>query len=105
MTESYKGRFGEHLIENFFDSNFSRIFSFPNPKTKENAQVADVLIWIVLLIEVKTRDEKLGSASIEHWISDRIETAVGQIVRNYNRIKTNDQIFLNNSFYHTQLFY
>lgn len=106
MTESYKGRFGEQLIENFFDCYFSRIFSFPNPKTKTNAQVGDVLVWTnrkVLLVEVKTRDEELGNQSIEYWIFNRIKKAVKQITNNYNRIKVNDDIFLNNSFYHTQL--
>ena len=61
------GSYGEKLVENFFDSKFSTSFSFPNPKTKDNAQITDVLIWmnrVVLLIEVKTRNQCEGTASI-----------------------------------------
>ena len=73
--EENKGTWGERLIENFFDSNYSSIFSFPNPKTKDNAQVTDVLIWlnrVILLIEVKTRDEAESTTSIGSWARNRI---------------------------------
>lgn len=99
-----KGTAGERLVENFFDKNFSRVFSFPNAKTKDNAQVADVLVWlnrIVILIEVKTRDE--GTASIEDWTKGRIQHGITQLRTNFQRIKSKEQIFLNNSCYHTQL--
>ncbi len=59
-TSPSKGEVGEKLVSNFFDRNFSKIFSFPNPKTKKNEEIADVLIWLnrtVFLIEVKTRSD------------------------------------------------
>jgi hypothetical protein len=58
MADIGKGTLGEKLIANFFDTHSSRLFSFPNPKTNSNAEVADVLVWwnhAVLLVEVKTR--------------------------------------------------
>lgn len=100
------GSYGEKLIENFFDSKFSKIFSFPNPKTKDNAQITDVLIWmnkVVLLIEVKTRDQSEGMASIDSWARSRIKKAINQLEKGYNRIKSKEMIFLNNSLYQTQL--
>ena len=104
--EENKGNWGERLIKNFFDSNFSRIFSFPNPKTKDNAQITDVLIWLnrtILLIEVKTRDEAEGTTSIENWARNRIEKAVDQLIKGFNRIKSKEIIFLNNPFYQIKL--
>lgn len=104
--EENKGTWGERLIENFFDSNYSSIFSFPNPKTKDNAQVTDVLIWlnrVILLIEVKTRDEAESTTSIESWARNRIEKGVDQLVKAHTRINAGERIFLNNNFYHTEL--
>lgn len=104
INNNNKGTLGEQLISQFFDSQYSKFFSFPNPKTNSNAQVADVLIWknrVVFLIEVKTRDE--GTASIDSWASSKIQEAVEQISNNYNRIKSNEVINLHNSYYHTTL--
>lgn len=106
MLNKNIGSYGEMLIENFFDSKFSKIFSFPNPKTKDNAQISDVLIWmnkVILLIEVKTRDQSESTASIESWASSRIEKVIDQLEKGYNRIKSKEIIFLNNSLYQTQL--
>ena len=100
-----KGQIGEKLVENFFDKNFSNIYSFSSPKTKDNAEVADVLIWLnrkLFLIEVKTRSDE-GTAPIESWGHSKIKQAYGQILKNYNRIKNNEQIFLRNNHYHTEL--
>lgn len=105
MNTLTKGQVGEQLIENFFDKNFSNIYSFTSPKTKDNAEVADVLIWLnrkLFLIEVKTRSDE-GTASIESWGHSKTKQAHSQIIRNFNRIKNNEQIFLNNDYYHTQL--
>lgn len=105
-TEKNKGTWGEQLVANFFDSNYSKIFSFPNPKTKNNAQITDVLIWLnrtVLLIEVKTRDDGRTTTSIEGWAKSRIEEGVEQLINGYNRIKLGELINLSNSFYHTEL--
>jgi|GEM_PF-1672732 Holliday junction resolvase len=98
------GTAGEKLIAEFFDSKFSRFYSFPNPKTKANQEVADVLVWlnrIVFLIEVKTRSN--GSSSIESWIKGKIKEAVEQLCTNHQRIKNNEVINLHNEFYQAQL--
>jgi len=103
-----KGEIAEQLVSNFFDENFSKIFSFPNPKTNAKAEVADVLIWlnrIVFLIEVKTRDEDEASASINSWFYSQTEKAIGQIAKNFKRIKSKEPIFLHNSYYNTRLDY
>jgi len=103
-----KGEIAERLVSNFFDENFSKIFSFPNPKTNAKAEVADVLIWlnrIVFLIEVKTRDEDEASASINSWFYSQTEKAIGQIAKNFKRIKSKEPIFLHNSYYNTRLDY
>lgn len=99
-----KGAIGEQLVSNFFDSNFSKFFSFPNPKTKNNEEVADVLVWknyTVFLVEVKTRNE--GTAAIEVWADSKIKEAIEQLKRNYKRIKDLETINLHNSFYQTTL--
>ena len=104
MKSLTKGDVGELLISDFFDKNFSKIYSFPNPKTKDNAEIADVLIWLnrtVFLIEVKTRDE--GTSSIESWAHSRIKKAYHQIDKNNQRIKSNERISLKNDYYHTIL--
>lgn len=102
--KNFKGIVGEQLIAHFFDNKYSKFFSFPNPKTKTNAEVADVLIWknrVVFLIEVKTRDK--GSTSIDEWAKSKIQEAVEQINKNYKRIKSNEVINLHNAYYHTTL--
>ena len=104
MNYNNVGMVGETLVANFFADHFSKIFSFPNPKTKSNAEVADVLVWMnrtVFLIEVKTRNE--GDASIESWAKSRIQNSLEQIKKNYGRIKSKEQIFLHNSYYQTPL--
>ena len=100
------GTVGEKLVAKFFDKHFSKVFPFPNPnpKTKSNAEVADVLVWMnrtVFLIEVKTRDR--SKVPVESWAESRIREALVQIKKNYGRIKAREQIFLHNSYYHTQL--
>ena len=103
-----KGEIAERLVSNFFDENFSKIFSFPNPKTGVKAEVADVLIWLnrtVFLIEVKTRDEDKSSASIDSWFYSQTDKAIGQITKNFKRIQSEESIFLHNSYYNTPLIY
>ena len=98
------GTVGERLVAKFFDKHFSKVFSFPNAKTKSNAEVADVLVWMnrtVFLIEVKTRDR--SKVPVESWAESQIRDALAQIKKNYGRIKAREQIFLHNSYYHTQL--
>ncbi|GAW97989.1 MULTISPECIES: nuclease-related domain-containing protein [Colwellia] len=106
MDKLTKGEVGELLVSNFVDKSLSKIFSFPSPKTKNNVEVADVLIWLnrtVFLIEVKTRDNSLSTASIESWSHSKIKDASKQISNNAKRIKANEQIFLKNEYYQAQL--
>jgi len=106
MSTLTKGDIGELLVSNFFDNNFSKIYSFSNPKTHDNAEIADVLIWLnrtAFLIEVKTRDTDEGTASIESWAHARIKKASEQINKNFKRIQSNEKINLKNDYYHTQL--
>lgn len=101
-----KGEIGEQLVSSFFDHNFSKVFSFSSPKTKDNAEIADVLIWsnrTVFLIEVKTRDSEKGTAPIESWCHSKIKQAHKQISKNILRIKNNEEIYVNNKYYHSKL--
>lgn len=96
---------GEELIRNFFDSNISKFYSFPNPKSKDKAEVADVVVWHnrkLLLIEVKTRDTEEATTSLESWATKRIEKSFDQICRNYDRCINNETIHLHNDFFHVQ---
>ncbi|MDO8140060.1 MAG: hypothetical protein Q6358_01040, partial [Candidatus Brocadiales bacterium] len=98
------GDIGEELVSNFFDNNFSEILSFRNPKTKDNAQIADIVIWlnrIVFLIEVKTLIS--SEYSVNDWAKDRIKKGIDQLEKNFKRINSNEEIFLNNKCYHVKL--
>ena len=106
MTKLSKSEIGEQIVSNFVDKNFSKIFSFSSPKTKDNAEVADVLIWLnrtVFLIEVKTRNTDKGTAPIESWAYSQIKKAQSQIEKNIQRIHAQEEIFLNNDYYHSKL--
>lgn len=106
MESLTKGEIGELLISNFFDENFSKIYSFQSPKAHDKAEIADVLIWLnrtAFLIEVKTRDTDEGTASIESWAHARIKKASEQINRNFKKIKSNEKINLKNEYYNAQL--
>lgn len=86
MESLTKGDIGELLISNFFDENFSKIYSFQSPKAHDKAEIADVLIWLnrtAFLIEVKTRDTDEGTTSIESWAHARIKKASEQINKNF----------------------
>lgn len=104
MSNIDVGRSGEILIEKFIDSEFSKIFSFSDPKTNNNEQITDILVWLdrlALLIEVKTRGQ--SRSSIETWAKDRIVEGVRQIKAGYKRIKSNEKIFLRNKYYNAEL--
>lgn len=101
-----KGEIGEQIVSNFFDSSFSKIFSFSSPKTKNNAEIADVLIWLnrtIFLIEVKTRDTEKGTASIESWAHSQIKQAHKQINKNILKIEQGEKIYVNNRYYNSEL--
>ncbi len=100
----YTGNIGEQIISSFFDESFSNILCFPNPKAKNNAQVSDILLWLnrfIFLIEVKTLVS--SSYHINDWARDRINEGVEQLEKNYDRILSNQEIFLNNKYYQTKL--
>ncbi|MCH7965289.1 MAG: hypothetical protein IH852_15275 [Bacteroidetes bacterium] len=100
----YSGDIGEEIVSSFFDTNFSEILSFRNPKTKDNAQVSDIIVWLnryVFLIEVKTLVSSKYSSN--DWAKDRIIEGVGQLEKNYEKIKSKEEIFLNNKYYHVKL--
>lgn len=106
MTQLTKGELGELIISNFVDNQFSKIFSFSSPKTKDNAEIADVLIWLnrtVFLIEVKTRNTDEGTAPIESWAYSQIKKAQEQIEKNIKRIQSQEDVFLHNDYYHSKL--
>lgn len=103
---SSTGEQGERKVIDFLDNQFSKIFSFPNPKTKSGAEVADVLVWLnrfVFLVEVKSRDDEQAQKSTINWIRSRIQQGVNQITRNYERIENKERILLHNDYYHVDL--
>ncbi len=100
----YSGDIGEEIVHNFFDTNFSEILSFRNPKTKSNVQIADIIVWLnryIFLVEVKTFVS--SEYTIDNWANNRINESVEQLNNNYNRILSNEEIFLNNKYYHVKL--
>lgn len=100
MSEIDVGEVSEKLIHNFFDENFSSVYSFRSPKTSSNAQVADVFVWlnrVAFLIEVKGRAE--GTASIDSWARSRIQQGSKQIVKNFKRFLAKEQVNLHNDYY------
>lgn len=106
MSKRDKGSLGEERIANFFDTHFSRLFSFPSPKTQANVEIADVLVWwnrVVLLVEVKTRDT--SKATVDQWARSCIQKAVAQIDSNMRRIRNRETINLRNRFFHPTLMY
>ena len=100
------GNYGENLVKNFFDFNISKFYSFPNARTKDNAEIADVVVWHnrkLFFIEVKSRDSEKATASLRSWATRRIDKAVAQIRKNYDRCIAHDTIYLHNDFFHVEL--
>ena len=94
---------GENLVREFFDGQISKFCSFPSPKSKDNAEIADVAVWHngrLFLIEVKSRDSRTATAPIKTWATRRIKDAVAQIRRNRGRCITGETINLHNDFFH-----
>lgn len=93
------GKIGELIIQNFVDTNFTDILSFPNPKNKKNEEICDILIWqnfTVYLCEIKTRKTRIADYG---WIKDKISQSVEQLTSSYKKIMDEDEIFLVNSKY------
>lgn len=97
------GEVTEKLVHNFFNQHFSNVYSFRDPKTSSNAQVADVLVWLnrgAFLIEVKGRGE--GTSTIESWARSRLQHATDQIQRNHAKFIAGEQINIHNEYYNFQ---
>lgn len=98
------GNVGEQILNNFVDKKFTKLISFPNPKTKSKAQLCDNLIWLnydAILIEVKTRTK--GETTINKWARSRIQEGVTQITKNYKKIKNGETITLHNRYFDVTL--
>ena len=96
---------GEKLVGEFFDGQISKFCSFPSPRTKGNAEIADVAVWHnrrLFLIEVKSRDTARATTSSKSWATDRIKDALAQIRRNYSRCIAGETINLHNDFFHVE---
>lgn len=98
------GEAGEKFVQSFFDSQITDVLSFPNPKTKHNDEVCDLLIWMnrtVILVEIKTKTKsKLGA---DAWAGERLKKSVEQIIKAHKRITSKEQIFIRNKYYQTTL--
>ena len=96
---------GENLVRNFFDAQISKFCSFPSPKSKDNAEIADVAVWhnrTLFLIEVKSRDSRTATASLKSWATGRIKDALDQIGKNHARCIAGETINLHNDFFHVE---
>ncbi len=98
-----EGRFGERKVQSFFDANIGNIITFPNAKTKSNAEIADLFIWLnrkVMLVEVKTHVS--SKIELDQWIQERIIYAVEQITKSYSKCVGGEEIYVHNDHYHVR---
>ena len=96
---------GEKLVREFFDEQISKFCSFPNPQSKDNAEIADIAVWHdqrLFLIEVKSRDARTATASLKSWATGRIKDALAQIRKNHARCIAGETINLHNDFFHVK---
>jgi len=103
-SSTITGTDGEKIVNSFIDNRITKLISFPNPKTKDKAQVCDNLIWLnhdALLVEVKTRTK--GNTPINKWARSKIQEGVKQLTRNYKRIKNGERITLHNDYFDIDL--
>ena len=103
VAKENEGRPGERKVQSFFDANIGNIITFPNAKTKSNAQIADLLVWLnwkALLVEVKTRVS--SKATLDLWVQERIAEAAHQITKSYARCVGGERIYVNNDYYHVR---
>jgi hypothetical protein len=103
VAKENEGRPGERKVQRFFDANIGNIITFPNSKTKSNAQIADLLVWLnwkALLVEVKTRVS--SKITVDQWVRERIADAANQITNNYAKCVGGEEIYVNNDFYHVR---
>lgn len=98
-----EGILGERTVQSFFDEKIGSIITFPNAKTKSNAQVADLLVWLnwkAILVEVKTRVS--SKVALEQWVEERIFDAVEQIKNGYSKCTNGEEIYVHNDYYHVR---
>jgi Holliday junction resolvase len=80
VARENEGRPGERKVQSFFDGKIGNIITFPNAKTKSNAEIADLLVWLnwkALLVEVKSRVS--SKITLDQWVHQRIAEAADQI--------------------------
>ena len=98
-----EGMLGERTVQSFFDAKIGSIITFPNAKTKSNAQVADLLVWLnwkAILVEVKTRVS--SKVALEQWVKERIFDAVEQIKNSHSKCTNGEKIYVHNDYYHVR---
>ncbi|MGA9768195.1 MAG: hypothetical protein WBV94_04090 [Blastocatellia bacterium] len=103
VEEHSGGKLGERKVQSFFDANIGNIITFPNAKTKRNAQIADLLVWLnwkVMLVEVKTRVS--SKMTLDQWVQERIVAAVEQITNSYSKCISGEEIYIYNDHYHVR---
>ena len=101
------GSYGERLVSQFFDSKISKFYTF-KARSKDNVEIGDAVVWHnrkLFLIEVKSRDPQKATAPIESWATRKIEEAVAQVRRNFDRCGARETIYLHNEFFHVELDY
>lgn len=103
VAKENEGRPGERKVQSFFDANIGKIITFPNAKTKSNAQIADLVVWLnykAILVEVKTRVS--SKVSLDQWVQERIDDAAKQITSSYSRCVGGEEIYVHNNYYHVR---
>ena len=101
------GNYWEKLVSHFFDSKISKFYTF-KARSKDKAEIADAVVWHnreLFLIEVKSRDPQKATAPIESWATGKIEEAVTQVRRNFDRCIARETIYLHNEYFHVELDY
>lgn len=103
VTKENEGALGERKVQSFFDANIGNIITFPNPKTKNNAEIADLLVWLnwkAFLVEVKSRIS--STLPLDLWVQQRIVEAANQITKSYSRCVSGEEIHVHNDYYHVR---
>lgn len=98
-----EGELGEQKVHKYFDANIGSIITFPNAKSKQNAQIADSFLWLnrkALLVEVKTR--VTSAMPLDLWVHDRVIGAIEQRIKGYTKCVKGEEIYLHNDYYHVK---
>jgi hypothetical protein len=103
IEKQNEGIVGERTVQNFFDAEIGSIITFPKAKTKSNAEIADVLVWLnwkAILVEVKTHVS--SKVPLDQWVQERIVDAAKQITDNYSKCVRGEEIYVHNDHYHVR---